>query len=92
MLHAARSLGFCSVWSHMVALSHIGFFSMPCRLCAAGQGTACNLLGLPADLAELLATTSDTFRCPNCLAGVQQASGMGCACQRGLQNLSHTVC
>ena len=32
----------------------------------------CNLLGLPADLAAELAATSETFRCPNCLAGVQQ--------------------
>ncbi|KAI7842773.1 hypothetical protein COHA_003520 [Chlorella ohadii] len=45
----------------------------PCmRSFHTGFNAECNLLGLPSDLAELLATTSDTFRCPNCLAGVQQ--------------------
>ncbi|KAI3425357.1 hypothetical protein D9Q98_009121 [Chlorella vulgaris] len=38
----------------------------------AGEGK-CNVLGLPADMCELLSTScSETFLCPNCLAGVHQ--------------------
>lgn len=38
--------------------------------CSEGK---CNVLGLPADMCELLSTScSETFLCPNCLAGVHQ--------------------
>ncbi|KAL4857102.1 Protein ENHANCED DOWNY MILDEW 2 [Chlorella vulgaris] len=38
----------------------------------AGEGK-CNVLGLPADMCKLLSTScSETFLCPNCLAGVHQ--------------------
>lgn len=77
--------GFCFSQGHVhVAVHSVSLhcssclFSHPCcaALCAAGKNAECNLLGLPSDLAELLATTSDTFRCPNCLAGVQQVTGV----------------
>ena len=35
-------------------------------------GDGCNVLRLPPDLAGHLTSTSDTFLCPNCLAGVHQ--------------------
>lgn len=39
-----------------------------------GDGSGCNMLLLPLDLARHLANSNETLLCPNCLAGRQQAS------------------
>lgn len=39
-----------------------------------GDGSGCNMLLLPLDLARHLANSNETLLCPNCLAGRHQAS------------------
>ena len=80
---AAKELPRSACSPSRLALLALPLLPLRAAACAAGQGSECNLLDLPADLAELLSTTNDTFRCPNCLAGVQQVGAGRAAGWRG---------